>query len=66
MRERMWPQPGRHQLGVELYGNGNGCTESLWQDGRMRCREGQKAMPMDASLKEAELMVVEFNGVAEV
>ena len=73
MGEWMWPQPGRHQFGVELYGNGNGCKKSLRQDGRMRRLEGRKAMPMDASLVvaqygdgEAELMVVLFDGVAEV
>ena len=73
MGEWMWPQPGRHQLGVELYGNGNGCMESRWQDDRTRRCEGRKAMLMDASLvvaqygdKEAELMVVQFDGIAEV
>ena len=75
MGEWMWPQPARHQFGVELYGNGNGngCKKLLRRDGRMRHLEGQKAMPMNASLVvvqygdgEAELMVVPFDGVAEV
>ena len=59
-------QPGRHQIGVELYSNGNvnGCKKSLWQDGRMRHCEGWKAIAMDNSLvvayygdREVELMV---------
>ena len=73
MGEWMGPQPGRHQFGVELYGNGNGCKKSLQQDGRMRRWEGQKAIPMYALLLvaqygdgEAKLMDVLFDGVVEV